>query len=247
MAKAKQKSAKGIFTGLLIVCALLFGGYSFLWFQVAEAAKTSYVEELSKIGNDAEITPPEVTGFPGKMIVTKVREVIASDQGSLEINGLKATSWPLPNMPLTIETGELSLKSSTWLEGLSFDSFDAVMRVNDREVIFDDSTLKQRDFEAKVTGSVDISDQNAAVPDLLVSLANHKDLLSVLVDSGIIEEQAAAFIGFGMSALVNTETQRVEVPIYAKNGMINLGPLPIIKLPNNTESSLRRGNVTPTK
>lgn len=251
MAKAKKsKSTKkgnsGVFTGLLIVLVLIFGGYSFFWFQVAEAAKTSYVDELSKLGNVGNVTPPQVSGFPGKMVISKAREVIASDHGAVEINNLKASSWPLPDMPITITTDEISLKSTKWLEGLSFDSFDALMSVNGREVVFKDSALKQRDFEAKVTGSVDISDPVVAIPDLMVSLSNHNDFLAVLVDSGIIEEQAAKFVGFGMSALMNSETQKVEVPIYEKNGMINLGPLPILKLPRDT-GAIKRDRPTVTK
>ena len=103
MAKNKN-SNKGILAGGLIVIALLFGGYSFFWFQVAEAAKVSYVEELSKIGNGGDISAPDVSGFPGKMIVRKDKEVINSDDGSLVINALEAVSWPFPNMPIDIQT-----------------------------------------------------------------------------------------------------------------------------------------------
>jgi len=236
---AKKGNSKGIFTGLLIVLALIFGAYSFLWFQVADATKVSYVEELSKLGNGGDVSAPEVTGYPGKIVVRKDKEAITSDEGTIEILDLEATSWPLPNQAIDIKTGAISLKSSQWLEGLRFDSFDAQMRVNDREVIFDNSALKQKDFEANVTGRVDLSDPDVALPDLVVTLSNHKDLLDVLVNSGIIQKQAAQFVGFGMSAFVNTETQKVEVPIYAKNGMINLGPLPIMRLPKAASTPKR--------
>ena len=244
---AKKGKTKGIFAGLLIVLALIFGGYSFFWFQTADAAKVFYVEELSKFGNGSNITPPSISGYPGKMILRKDKEVIDSDDGALEILNLETQSWPFPSSPVSIKTGELTLKSSKWLEGLRFDSFDALMRVNQREVIFEDSALKQKDFEAKVTGSVDLSNPDVAIPDLIVTLSNHKDLLDVLVNSGIIEKQAAQFLGFGMSAFVNTETQKVEVPIYAKNGMINLGPLPIMRLPQeaSTPKRQKQPEVTP--
>jgi len=191
------------------------------------------MRELSKIANDAEISAPIVSGYPGKMVIRKDVEQIASDMGTLEVMDIEAKSWPFPNAAITIETGEIRLRSSMWLEGLSFDSFDAVMRVTPSRVLFEDSALKQRDFEAKVTGSVDISDPDVIIPDLIVTLSNHQDFLAVLVDSGIIEEQAATFLGFGLSAFMNQDTGKIEVPIYARNGMINLGPLPILQLPTD--------------
>lgn len=243
---AKKGNGKGIFAGLLIVLALIFGAYSFFWFQVAEAAKVSYVEELSKLGNGSDISAPEISGYPGKMIIRKDKEAIASDDGTIEITNLEATSWPFPDQAIDITTGEVSLKSSQWLNGLRFDSFDARMRVNDNEVVFEDSALKQKDFEAKVTGSVDLSNPNVALPDLIVTLSNHKDLLDVLVNSGIIQKQAAQFLSFGMSAFINTETKKVEIPVYAKNGMINLGPLSIMRLPKEASAPKRvKPEVTP--
>ena len=104
--------------------------------------------------------------------------------------------------------------------------------------------MKQRDFEAQVTGSVDLSNPDVAIPDLVVSLSNHEDFLAVLVDSGIIEEQAAKFVGFGMGALMNSESKKVEVPIYAKNGMINLGPLPVMRLPTTSAQTTKRQKPT---
>ena len=182
MAKKKENN-KGIFAGLLIVLALVFGAYSFFWFQVAEAAKDSYVDELSKIGNGADVSAPDVSGYPGKMVISKAREVIASDKGSVRITDLRAASWPLPNMPIDIQTGEIELVSHQWLEGLRFDSFEAVMRANAREVVFEQSTLKQSDFEAALTGRVDLSNPDVAIPDLVVTLSNHKDLSLIHISS----------------------------------------------------------------
>ena len=229
----KKRKSKGVFGGIVVLLILLAAGYSYYWFKVADAAKTSYVDELSKFADEALITPPEVSGFPGKMVFYKSQEQLASDKGTLQITDLKAESWPFPNMAIEIQTGEIRLRSSQWLEGLSFDSFRAVMRATSEQVIFEESALKQRDFEAEVTGSIDISDSDVAIPDLVVSLSNHQDFLTVLVDSGIIEEQAAAFVGFGLSALMNNETGKIDVPVYARNGTINLGPLPILRLPED--------------
>lgn len=233
----KSSGMKASFLGIIIVIAALFGGYSFYWFKVAGLAKESYVSELSKFANEAEISAPNVSGFPGKMIISKSLETLESDKGTLSIRDIRAESWPFPNMPIDIKTGAIELVSGGWLEGLSFDSFDAVMRATNTRVTFEQSALKQKNFSAEVTGSVDISNRNVAIPDLVVSLSNHADLLEVLVNSGIIEEQAAAFVGFGMSALMNQDTQKVDVPVYEKNGMINLGPLPILKLPKAADTA----------
>lgn len=240
----KTSSAKQILGGVALVLFILFGAYSFYWFQTAEATKESYVKELSKLGNGANVTEPEISGFPGKMVVRKTKESIASDSGTLEINNLEAQSWPFPDMPIEINTSKVVMRSSRWVEGLQFDSFRAVMRVNQDRVEFQDSALKQRDFEAQVRGNVDISDPDVAIPDLVVTLSNHEDFLSVLVDSGIIEDNAAKFVGFGMAALMNKD-KKVEVPIYAKNGMINLGPLPIIKLPTSQKAPKRQKPIIP--
>jgi len=235
MAEATRKNnkSKGILGGIILLLIILFAAYSYYWFEIAKSTKASYVKELSKLADNANISEPDISGFPGKMIIRKDVERLSSDKGTLEILNLQAVSWPFTNMPIDIQTGEIRLRSSQWLEGLSFDSFDATIRASSTRVLFEDSALKQRDFQAEVTGSVDISDSDVAIPDLVVSLSNHQDFLAVLVDSGIIEEQAAAFVGFGLSALTNSETGKIEVPIYARNGTINLGPLPILKLPRD--------------
>lgn len=247
MAK-KKSSVKPVLGGVALVVVLLFAGYSAYWFKIADMAKETYVLELSKLAEGAEISAPEISGYPGKMVLRKDVESIESSKGSLRIENLESASWPFPGAPVDIETGTLSLRSMKWDKELSFDSFTARMRVTDDLVAFEDSLLRQSTFEAKLTGSVDISRDDVAIPDLVVTLSNHEDFLSVLVGSGIIEKQAAAFVGFGMAALMNSDTQKVEVPIYAKNGMINLGPLPIMKLPvEKPEGAPKRQNIIPVK
>ncbi len=230
MAKQSNK-AKFIAGGITLLIILAFGAYSYVWFQIAEAAKTSYVTELSKLGNGAKITPPEVSGFPSnKIILYKEKEIINTDSGTLEINALKAQGSISADTPIKITTEELVLTSNLWGKAISFDRFYTLMRVKQDKVFFDDSALKQSNFEAKVTGSVDISNQDVAIPDLIVTLSNHEDFLNVLVDSGVIEKHIANIAGFAMAALMNKD-QKVEIPIYEKDGMINLGPFPIMKLP----------------
>ena len=240
MAKdTKKKSIKQIFGGIALVAVLLIGFYAAYWFTIAHYAKDAYVVELSKLANKAEIDEPLVSGFPGKLVLSKDVETIVSDRGALRIENLRAESWPFPSMPVDIETGKISLESTQWVKGLSFDRFSATMRVSDTLVTFDDSLLMQDDFSAKLTGTVDISRSDIVIPDLIVTLSNHEDFLSVLVNSGIIEKQAAAFVGFGMAALMD-EDKKVQVPIYEKNGMINLGPLPVMRLPTEAQASIER-------
>lgn len=226
-----KKALKWTAAGLIAATFLFFGIYTVYWFEIAEAAKKTYVDEISKLADGADITEPDISGYPGKLTLRKDNENIESKRGSLRIENLSSTSWPFPGMPIDIETGAITLNSGQWLEGLSFDRFTARFRVTEELVTFEDSLLQQGGFEAQVTGTVDISDDQVAIPDLLVIVSNHEELLSVLVNSGIIEKQVAAFVGFGMNALINNETKKIEVPIYEKNGMINLGPLPIMKLP----------------
>lgn len=229
--KPQKSSIASIIGGLCIVFVLLFAGYSAYWFKVAEAARVAYINELSKLAEDAQITAPEISGYPGKMVLSKPLEYIESSKGALRIEDLKSASWPFPSAPVDIETGKISIRSARWDKELVFDSLTAQMRVTNDLVTFEDSLLRQGIFEASVTGNVDISRSDVAIPDLIVTLSNHEEFLAVLVNSNIIEKQAAAFVGFGMAALMNNDTQKVEVPIYAKNGMINLGPLPVMKLP----------------
>ena len=228
----KNKSTlKWIASGVIVAALFLFGIYSVYWFEVADAAKKAYVAEISKLAEGAEITDPVISGYPGKLTLSKDIETIQSDKGELRIENLKSSSWPFPGALIDIETSTLTLRSNLWLEGLTFDRFSARLRVTEELVTFEDSLLQQGSFEAQVKGTVDISNDQTAIPDLLVIVSNHEELLSVLVNSGIIEKQVAAFVGFGMNALMNNETKKIEVPIYEKNGMINLGPLPIMKLP----------------
>ena len=247
MAKNKSKNAeqskgssRGLISGLVLVAVILVGGYTVFWHHVASITKEAYVEELSSLGDTADIIPPEISGFPGKLVLSKDRERISSERGSLDIYDLRAESWPYPDMPINITTSQIRIRSSQWLEGLQFEAFRARIRANDDRVLFEDSALKQNDFEAKLTGTVDISDPDVAIPNLMVEFSGHDDLLDVLVASGIIQDNAARFVSFGLKALTNDETQKVEVPIYVKGGMINLGPFPIMQLPKKTQDAPKR-------
>ena len=71
----KRKNNKGILSGLGIVIALLFVAYSVFWFTVADAAKTAYVEEVSKITDSSDVSAPKVSGFPAKLHLKKAHEM----------------------------------------------------------------------------------------------------------------------------------------------------------------------------
>ncbi|MEM7651301.1 MAG: 1-acyl-sn-glycerol-3-phosphate acyltransferase [Pseudomonadota bacterium] len=233
-AKEKALEKRSIFGGLVatlcVLGVLLFGAYSFVWFAVADEIKEQYPLALRDL-SDAEsvVQIPEVTGYPGRIKMHVAEELLQSNEGSVRVTDLRAESWPIPGMPITVMSGPIEVRNFKWDEALNFDALSAVIKVKGQVLDIHESALTEGDFVASATGTADLSQEPIPLFDLLIRFNNHQGFLARLASKGIIENRIAMFMTAGLTSLAN-ESGTVEVPLNQRANTLYAGPLPIMTL-----------------
>ncbi len=113
MNEAQISAAEGIKTrkpalAFLIAALILFGGYSALWFKVAEEVKNSYITQIQKVATIKNTGIPVISGYPGKINLDVLQQIIHTDEGSLKVQVIHAESWPFLFSPVALIKGLLS-------------------------------------------------------------------------------------------------------------------------------------------
>ena len=215
---------------LIALVAVVFGIYSFVWFAVAGEIQKQYPLALQDLsGGDTSAQVPAVSGYPGKIKMHVAGELIQSNEGSVRVTDLRAESWPIPTLPITVTTGPIEVKNFKWDQALEFDSLYSVMKVKGDILTVRDSALTHDDFTASVVGTADLEQEPVPALNLNIKLNNHQSFLQDLARKGIIEDRIALFMGAGLSSLAN-ENGKVEVPVTQKGNVLYAGPLPIMTL-----------------
>ena len=218
------------YIGLGILAGLLLAVYCSAWFKVAEQVQKSYVEILGDIAGPQNPHTPIISGFPGPIRMDVAEEFISTDTGSLRIQNLHARGWPIPFLPVKIETGNVIINSFKWANPLILEKAEARITFMSGLVRILSSTARQGDFKGGVTGTIDLKQEPVPKFDLVVGLENHEALLLNLANSGIIETRAALFMGAGFSALRDSDGI-VRVPLTQRDQVLYAGPLPVASLP----------------
>lgn len=210
----------------LLLPVLLFGMYSYVWFEVAERTKTEYVTMLSNMSDgQGSFNPPHITGYPGKMHISVEEETVRTDKGRIEIKDLQVKAWPLPLIPADIRTGEISLHYFRWKAPLVFNSLDGRVSFDHTMLYILESTLRKDNFSANLTGELEIQPQDAPQIDLLLSLARPLPLVQALSQSGALKPEMALALGAGLSAFAD-ENGVTRIPVYQKDLKLFVGPMP---------------------
>jgi 1-acyl-sn-glycerol-3-phosphate acyltransferase len=233
--------------GLALLTLGIFALYSHIWTQTAHDIRTQYPIALKNMsGADGLFQEPQITGYPGKIRIFVSAETIQNTQGTVKIQNLLVEGWPLPYLPISLQTGSIEIQNFRWPSALNFDSLSAHFTLNENILTFEEALLKKETFFAKVHGTVDLAQEPFPLMNLDLTLDNHQLLLEDLGVKGIIEPRMALFISAGLSALGNAEG-KVNVPIIQKEQTLYAGPLPIMKLPgeNSTSAATARETAAP--
>ncbi len=102
-----------------------------------------------------------------------------------------------------------------------------------------DSELAQGEFLARLAGTVDLKQEPIPKPDLVITLENHKDFISSLLTSEVIDKRSASFAEGALQFFVN-EQGTVQVPLHQHGKTVKLGPLPLFIIPEKLNEPPRR-------
>jgi 1-acyl-sn-glycerol-3-phosphate acyltransferase len=214
----------------LILLAALFGGYSWLWFKTAEIIQAQH-EHAQIAGAEWLVRSPlQISGYPGPLRVTGGEEMLQNPEGSVHIETYTASGFPLPFLPIRLETGKIEIKSFRYAEPLTIDSAVLSLRITGlNSARIENSLIRIGEFTAAPEGKITLNPEGDPGIDLAVSLAHHEALLEILTQKGMVEERSALFINAGLSAL--SRDGLVKVPITIRERIVYAGPFAVAALP----------------
>ncbi len=230
-AKMNALDKKKRWPWLIVAIVALAGLYSYAWFESAKTVKAAYMNYVSDLARTSFINEPVISGFPGPIALDVLQETIETDSLIINIKILHASGLPVPFMPIKIKTGPISIISKQWNAPIHFQGLEASLSIKDNVVRLLDSTIKQEEFEARITGDIDLKQRPVPKIDVLLSLKNYSTFLQSLASNNVIKPRIAMFIGAGFSSLADPDGI-VRVPLIQRKNKLYAGPLPIADLPD---------------
>lgn len=215
---------------IIVFLALLFGGYSYMWFQTAERVEAEYVEFMTDLKRTTDIAMPVISGFPGPIKLDVLQENIKTPDGEVDIKVLHAQGWPVPFTPISILTGPIEVQSIDWPSSITLDGLSAEIKPHKNSIEVMQSEITQDGFIARISGDIDLTQEPIPKLDLMVEMEQQQLFLMQLAAKKIIKMQAALFMSAGFNALTD-EDDVVRVPITQRGQTLYAGPLPITQLP----------------
>ncbi|MCD8562982.1 MAG: 1-acyl-sn-glycerol-3-phosphate acyltransferase [Alphaproteobacteria bacterium] len=227
---------------LLILLVALGGGYSWLWFKTADVIRNLHENGQIKGAARTLIAPLTITGFPGPLQVSGGTEIIQSPEGSAQIESFTLSGFPLPFMPVQLNTGKITLKSFRYTEPLEVDSATFTMRLTGQHSAdITDSLIRIGDFTASPTGTLILKEGDTPQIEMNVALTHHESLLNLLLQKKMIHPQSALVVGAGLN--VFSRDGIVSLPLSLKSDTVYVGPFAVLKLPQS--SNLDQASVVP--
>lgn len=242
--EATSQKAKKSFFGLigLICLALCLVAYCVYWFYVKDAVrkehslflvKSDQVEELAQYNADKierNYKDANVSGFLGPITLRIGQESFSAPTFNLNINDIKAKSWPFPLMPIHIETGAISFQSFMHAAPIEMHSFQAKFTPRPQRLELDHALFRHDDFEIFASGFM-TQKENGDINevDIVITIKNGEKYLALLQKNGIINAQSALFIGAGLNGF--KKDGLVTIPVTLKDKTLYAGPFMILKLP----------------
>jgi hypothetical protein len=166
---------------------------------------------------------PVVSGYPGPVRITVAEDSVRSSEGSLRIENLVMSAWPLPWAAVHVKTGTLTVHSHKWSQPLAFDSLEAWVGYNGRKIKIHDSYLNSRDFEGSAKGTIDLRQEPVPKVEMNVLLTNFSPFIGHLAELGILKHNEALFTNAGLSLMASGSNQVVcRLPRMARRFMRGL-------------------------
>lgn len=238
--KTRKKSGLAKLFGVtLIILAIL---YSVWWFYIAGMVekehslfltKSEQIETLARnnAGNvERHFKNARVSGFPGPVKLKIEQEHFIAPTFQIVVNNIKASSWPLPRMPLNLNTSTITLQSFNVPVPIEMDSLEAKFIPKGRELVIDYASLKKNDFEIFASGSVFQGDDGDLENiDVDLTLKNISSFLSYLETLGMLDQQTMLFARAGLSSF--EQDGSVTIPLTVRNNNLFAGPFLLMPLP----------------
>ena len=208
------------------MAVILFGFYSFAWFEIAKQTKREYVQTVSSFSQGKSMAAePKISGFPGKIKLHSDKELIQNSTGSFSVENLRIEGWPLPFTPITVETDAIELKYFRWKAPIRFDRFQGKITLERTRVNILEAALHKDTFKTDITGAVDGYMQPPYL-DLMVTVEKPEVFMNVLAQSWIIKANMAMLLSSALTSFQDEHGQ-THIPLYQKDSRLFLGPLPI--------------------
>ncbi|MGB4106895.1 MAG: 1-acyl-sn-glycerol-3-phosphate acyltransferase [Alphaproteobacteria bacterium] len=215
----------------VVALTLLFSGYSWMWSFTSKKALEMYVAFLKDVVETERIhAEPVISGYPGPVRITVAEDFVRTTEGSLRIENLVMSSWPLPFSAVHIKTGTITVQSHKWSQPLAFDSLEGWVSYYANTIKIHDSYLIWRDFEGSAAGTIDLKQEPVPKVEMNVLLTNFAPFIGHLADLGILKSNEALFMSAGLGLMAGGSNQ-VGVPITQNGQTLYAGPLPVASLP----------------
>ena len=218
---------------LLIVIAAV---YTVLWFEMAKDIQSRYPGILAGLETpETQKTrvAPKITGFPGPLKFHIAKEGIQTREGFMGIQDMNVSVWPIPGLPVHMETGPVTIRHFRWGQPLNFDRTQASFTALGNSVYIKESDLQYRDFRASLAGTIDTAQKPFPKLSLELTMRNHSEIIMELAERKILQEREALFITAGFSALADEEGV-IRLPVTQKDNRVYAGPLPVFTVPEET-------------
>jgi 1-acyl-sn-glycerol-3-phosphate acyltransferase len=226
----KKHTGKKIIAAVVML-ALLFTGYSWLWHYTAQKTEEFYIDFMKDAVEARRIhTEPVITGFPGPIRLSVDEDSVSTPAGNLKIEKLIMSGWPVPGMTIRIKTGQITVQATEWRNALVFDSLEGRAGYYNDKVDIRESSLSLGAFEARAVGTIDLKQEPYPAVDMNITLKNYVGFINHISEMGLIEKNQAMFAVAGLSFLPQDENG-VTVPITQKGPILYAGPLPVASLP----------------
>lgn len=214
-----------------VTLAVLFAAYSWAWSFTSKKALEMYVAFLKDVVETERIhAEPVISGYPGPVKISVAEDFVRSSEGSLKVENLVMSAWPIPFTAVRIKSGAITVQSHKWSQPLAFDSLDAWVSYYGNSIKIHDSYLVQGDFEGSAKGTIDLRQEPVPKVEMNVLLTNFSPFISHLSQLGILKHNEAMFMNAGLSLMAGG-TNQVGVPITQNGQTLYAGPLPVASLP----------------
>lgn len=228
--KTKPKLFK--LTAYIIVIASL--AYIANWVLVANMIKNSSVTFIKNLNQNPaithlEVSPPVISGFPGKMLLTLPKQRIKTRYEDLTIEGINANGWPFLGMPINIKAYGIETSYAHWSSNLTFETLNVTLTYWPKVITITESMLNSGQTQGQLLGTIDMKTEPYPDTNLVIKIKNHESFIQKLVQEKIIKENPAMIASFALAAL--KKDGEVLTTITSQDNKVYLGPIKIIDLP----------------